>query len=68
MTTFYYFEIVEGAKIIFRSEYYVDQIIASRRASEIAILMQKSAPQKMISYWVFSAQVVDENVVPDFAL
>lgn len=68
MTELFYFEIIDGTKIIFRSEYYVDQIIASRRASEILILMGKSAPTKMLSYWVLSVKVVDSSVPDNYAL
>lgn len=68
MTKLFYFEIVENGKVIFRSDYFDDAIIASRRASEIAILMGKCAPFKMLSYRVLSAEVVTGSVPDNFAL
>lgn len=68
MTELFYFEIIDGTKIIFRSDYFDDAIIASRRASEIIILMGKCATFKMLSYRVVSAEIVAGSVTNNFAL
>lgn len=68
MTKLFYFEIVEGAKVIFRSDYFGDEITASRRASKIVILMVKCAPYRMLSYRILSVEVVAGSVPDNFAL
>lgn len=68
MTRLFCFEIVEDAKVVFRSDYFDDEIVASRRASEIAVLMVKCAPLRPLSYRVLSVEVV-AGIAPDnFAL
>lgn len=68
MTNLFYFEIVDGAKVIFRSDYFDDGVTASRRASEIVILMGECAPFKMLSYRIISAEVAAGSVPDNFAM
>lgn len=68
MTRLFYFEIVGGMKVIFRSDYFNDAIEASRRASEIVILMSRCAPSNELYYQVLFAEVVAGSVPDNFAL
>lgn len=68
MDTLFYFEIAKNAEVIFRSDYFFDAIVASRRASEIVILMGKCAPSGGFSYRVLSEEIVDDNVPDRYAL
>lgn len=68
MNELFYFEIINGAKVIFRSDYFDDEVVALERVSEIVILMGKCAPFDMISYRVLSVEVLAGNVPNNFAL
>lgn len=68
MVKMYYFEIVDGTKVIFCSDYFDDGGMASRRASEIVCLMGKCAPFRMLSFRVLSVDVDAGRVPGNYAL
>lgn len=68
MATLFLFEIIDDSKVVFRSDYFGDEITASRRASKIVILMVKCAPYRMLSYRILSVEVVAGSVPDNFAL
>lgn len=68
MATLFLFEIIDESRVVFRSDYFGDEITASRRASKIVILMGKCAPSSMLSYRILSVKVVDGSVPDNFAL
>lgn len=68
MATLFLFEIVDDSKVIFRSDYFDDAIMASLRASEIVILMGRCAPSDELSYRILSVEIVAGNVPDKYAL
>ena len=68
MNELFYFEIIEGAKVVFRSDYFSDEVLASKCVSEIVILMGKCAPTRMLSYRILSVKVVSGSVPDNYAL
>lgn len=68
MATLFLFEIIDDSRVVFRSDYFGDEIVASRRASEIVVLMGKCAPIRPLSYRILSVEVVAGSVPDNFAL
>lgn len=68
MATLFLFEIIDESRVVFRSDYFDDDIEASRRASEIAMLMGKCAPSRMLSYRILSMELVAGIMPHNFAL
>lgn len=68
MATLFLFEIIDDSRVVFRSDYFGDEIVASRRASKIVLLMGKCAPTRMLSYRILSVKMVAGSVPDNFAL
>lgn len=68
MATLFLFEIIDDSRVVFRSDYFCDEIVASRRASKIVLLMGKCAPTRMLSYRILSVKMVVGSVPDNFAM